>query len=121
MHGEETVVYTDAGYQGMTKRPERQSRSIGFRAAMRPGTHLTLLAWVELHERVETPSISRSAGGADVIPLQHQILMTFGAGLELITIAKSANVPAQGTGAAMTHRHRKVPTPAGLGPPPAPN
>ena len=36
LHGEETVVYADAGYQGIEKRPEMQSRGIGFRVAMRP-------------------------------------------------------------------------------------
>ena len=34
LHGEETVVNSDAGYQGIEKRPERQGRGIGFRVAM---------------------------------------------------------------------------------------
>jgi IS5 family transposase len=42
MHGEETVVYADAGYQGIAKRPEMQGWSIGFRVAMRPGKRRAL-------------------------------------------------------------------------------
>ncbi|NDD45342.1 MAG: IS5 family transposase [Synechococcaceae bacterium WB9_4xB_025] len=42
LHGEETVVYGDAGYQGIEKRPEMQGRGIGFRVAMRPGNRRAL-------------------------------------------------------------------------------
>jgi IS5 family transposase len=42
LHGEETVVYSDAGYQGIEKRPEMQGRGIGFRVAMRPGKRRAL-------------------------------------------------------------------------------
>ena len=42
LHGEETVVYADAGYQGIEKRPEMEGRGIGFRTAMRPGKRRTL-------------------------------------------------------------------------------
>jgi IS5 family transposase len=38
LHGEETVVYADAGYQGIEKREEMQGRGISFRVAMRPGS-----------------------------------------------------------------------------------
>jgi transposase, IS5 family len=37
LHGEETMVYADAGYQGIEKRPEVEGKGIGFRVAMRPG------------------------------------------------------------------------------------
>jgi IS5 family transposase len=37
LHGEENVVYADAGYQGIEKRDTMQGRGIGFRVAMRPG------------------------------------------------------------------------------------
>jgi len=37
LHGEETVVYADAGYQGIAKRPEVEGKAIEFRVAMRPG------------------------------------------------------------------------------------
>jgi IS5 family transposase len=37
LHGEETVVYADAGYQGIAKRPEMKGKAIDFRVAMRPG------------------------------------------------------------------------------------
>jgi IS5 family transposase len=37
LHGGETVVNADAGYQGITTRDEMQGRGIGFRVAMRPG------------------------------------------------------------------------------------
>jgi transposase, IS5 family len=42
LHGEETVVYADAGYQGIVKRPELQGRGIGFRVAMPPGKRQAL-------------------------------------------------------------------------------
>ena len=42
LHGEETVVYADAGYQGIQKRSEMQGRGIGFRVAMRPGKRRAL-------------------------------------------------------------------------------
>jgi IS5 family transposase len=37
LHGEETVVYADAGYQGIANRPEMADKEIEFRVAMRPG------------------------------------------------------------------------------------
>jgi IS5 family transposase len=42
LHGEETVVYADAGYQGIEKRSEMQGSGIGFRVAMRPGKRRAL-------------------------------------------------------------------------------
>ena len=42
LHGEETVVYADAGYQGIEKRPEMEGKGIGFRVAMRPGNRRAL-------------------------------------------------------------------------------
>jgi len=42
LHEEETVVYADAGYQGLEKREEMQGRGIGFRIAMRPGKRRVL-------------------------------------------------------------------------------
>ncbi len=42
LHGEETVVYVDAGDQGIEKREEMQGRGIGFRIAMRPGKRRVL-------------------------------------------------------------------------------
>jgi len=42
LHGEESVVYADAGYQGIEKRSEMEGRGIGFRAAMRPGKRRAL-------------------------------------------------------------------------------
>ena len=42
LHGEETVVYADAGYQGIEKRDEMQGKAIGFRVAMRPGKRRAL-------------------------------------------------------------------------------
>ena len=37
LHGDEEVVYADAGYQGIEKRPEMEGMSTTFRVAMRPG------------------------------------------------------------------------------------
>jgi IS5 family transposase len=42
LHGEETVVYADAGYQGIEKRSEMQGKGIGFRVAIRPGKRRAL-------------------------------------------------------------------------------
>jgi IS5 family transposase len=42
LHGEETVVYADAGYQGIEKREEKQGNGTGFRVAMRPGKRRAL-------------------------------------------------------------------------------
>jgi IS5 family transposase len=37
LHSNEAVVYGDAGYQGIAKRPGMESHSAEFRMAMRPG------------------------------------------------------------------------------------
>ena len=42
LHGEEQVVYADAGYQGIGKRPEMAGKSTEFRVAMRPGKRRAL-------------------------------------------------------------------------------
>jgi IS5 family transposase len=42
LHGEETVVYADSGYQGIEKREEMKGKAIGFRVAMRPGKRRAL-------------------------------------------------------------------------------
>ena len=42
LHGEEEVVYGDAGYQGIEKRPEMAGKSTTFRVAMRPGKRRVL-------------------------------------------------------------------------------
>jgi transposase, IS5 family len=42
LHGEEEVVYGDAGYQGIEKRPEISDKRITFRVAIRPGKRRAL-------------------------------------------------------------------------------
>jgi IS5 family transposase len=42
LHGEETVVYADAGYQGIANRPKMADKEIEFRVAMRPGKRRVL-------------------------------------------------------------------------------
>ena len=42
LHGEETVVYGDAGYQGIEKRPEMEGKGIVFRVALRQGKRRAL-------------------------------------------------------------------------------
>jgi transposase, IS5 family len=42
LHGEEDVVYADAGYQGIEKREEMEGKSAQFRVAMRPGKRRAL-------------------------------------------------------------------------------
>jgi IS5 family transposase len=42
LHGEEAVVYGDAGYQDVAKRPEMGGKTTEFRVAIRPGRRRTL-------------------------------------------------------------------------------
>jgi IS5 family transposase len=42
LHGDEEVVYGDAGYQGIEKRAEMAGKSTTFRVAMRPGKRRVL-------------------------------------------------------------------------------
>ena len=42
IHGQEEVVYGDAGYQGIEKRAEMAGKSTTFRVAMRPGKRQVL-------------------------------------------------------------------------------
>ena len=64
-HGEETVVYADAGYQGIEKQDEMQGRGIGFRVAMRPGRRRVLPDMPEgrLDDLVETAKAHIRAKG----------------------------------------------------------
>jgi IS5 family transposase len=65
LHGEETVVYADTGYQGIEKRDEMQGRGIGFRVAMRPGRRRVLPDTPEgrLDDLVETAKAHIRAKG----------------------------------------------------------
>jgi len=65
LHGEETVVYADAGYQGIEKRPEMEGKTIGFRVAMRPGKRRALPDTPEgrLDDLVETAKADIRARG----------------------------------------------------------
>ena len=42
LHGDEEVIYGDAGYQGIAKRPEMEGAAADFRVAIRPGKHRVL-------------------------------------------------------------------------------
>ena len=68
LHGEEKVVYGDAGYQGLQKREEMKGKEVECRIAMRPGNRRRLpataegelLRWVErakahIRAKVEHP------------------------------------------------------------------
>ena len=56
LHGDEQVVYGDAGYQGITKRPAMDGTKAEFRVAMRPGKRRALLdtPYGKLQNLVET-------------------------------------------------------------------
>jgi IS5 family transposase len=56
LHGDEAVVYGDAGYQGIAKRPEMAGKTTEFRVAMRPGKRRALPDTAEgkLQDLVET-------------------------------------------------------------------
>jgi IS5 family transposase len=68
LHGGETVVYADAGYQGVERREENLGRPVTWRVAMRPGRRRALpdtetgrlQAWIErikasIRAKVEHP------------------------------------------------------------------
>jgi len=66
LHGEEeTLVYADAGYQGIEKRDKMKGRGIGFRLAMRPGKRRVLSDTPEgrLDDLVETAKAHIRAKG----------------------------------------------------------
>jgi IS5 family transposase len=56
LHGDEQVVYGDAGYQGIAKRPEMEGAKAEFRVAMRPGRRRALPDTPEgkLQDMIET-------------------------------------------------------------------
>ena len=56
LHGDEMVVYADAGYQGIAKRPEMAGNAVEFRVVMRPGKRRALADTPEgrLADLVET-------------------------------------------------------------------
>jgi IS5 family transposase len=65
LHGDEEVVYADAGYQGIEKRPEMEGKSTTFRIAMRPGKRRALPDTAEgrLDNLVETAKAHIRAKG----------------------------------------------------------
>jgi IS5 family transposase len=65
LHGEEEVVYADAGYQGIEKRPEMKGKTARFRVAMRPGKRRALPDTPEgrLDDLVETAKAHIRAKG----------------------------------------------------------
>jgi len=65
LHGDEEVVYADAGYQGIEKRPEMEGKTTTFRIAMRPGKRRALPDTAEgrLDDLVETAKAHIRAKG----------------------------------------------------------
>jgi IS5 family transposase len=65
LHGDEEVVYADAGYQGIEKRPEMEGKTTTFRIAMRPGKRRALPDTAEgrLDDLVETAKADIRAKG----------------------------------------------------------
>ena len=53
LHGEETEVWGDAGYQGLDKREEFQGKNVRVNIAMRPGKRRALDPNRELHQLLE--------------------------------------------------------------------
>jgi IS5 family transposase len=64
LHGEETVVYADSGYQGIEKREEMKGKAVGFRVVMRPGKRRALPATPEgrLDDLIETAKAHSAKG-----------------------------------------------------------
>jgi transposase, IS5 family len=67
LHGEEEVVYADAGYQGIEKRPEMEGKPTSFRVAMRPGKRRALpnTADGRMDDLIETAKAHIRAKGED--------------------------------------------------------
>jgi IS5 family transposase len=65
LHGEETVVYADGGYQGIENREDMQGKAIGFYVAMRPGKRRALPDTSEgrLDDLIETANAHIRAKG----------------------------------------------------------
>jgi IS5 family transposase len=55
LHGDEDIVFADAGYQGVAQRPKNQGTSIDWQVAMRPGKRRALGASDidQLRDRIE--------------------------------------------------------------------
>ena len=65
LHGDEEVVYADAGYQGIAKRREMAGKTAAFQVAMRPGRRRVLLDTPEgrLLDLIETAKAHIRAKG----------------------------------------------------------
>ena len=63
LHGEETLAFGDAGYQGVDKRPEHQGRDVTWHIAMRPGKRRALgnSAVDRLRQKIERAKSSLQA------------------------------------------------------------
>jgi IS5 family transposase len=63
LHGEETDVFGDAGYQGVEKREENQATPVTWHVAMKPGKRkgLPKTAWGELVGKIEKAKASLRA------------------------------------------------------------
>ena len=64
LHGGETVVWGDAGYQGVHKRRENLGLEVEWRVAMRPGSRRKLEPGSERGAGGEGESVSKGQGGA---------------------------------------------------------
>lgn len=60
LHGEEEVVWADAGYQGIEMREEHQARRVGWCIAMRPGKRAALPKRSPLHKIEKTKASIRA-------------------------------------------------------------
>ena len=85
LHGDEEVVYGDAGYQGIAKRPEMAGKTAEFRVAMRPGKRRALPDTPEerLDDLVETAKAHIRSKGEHPFRVIKQQLMV----LRLIQLA----------------------------------
>ena len=66
LHGGETTVWGDAGYQGIAKRPEFQGSKVAWQVAMRPGVRRPTGTGRPCEDAREVQSLSACQSGASV-------------------------------------------------------
>ena len=66
LHGGETAVWGDAGYQGIAKRPEFQGSKVAWQVAMRPGVRRPTGTGRPCEDAREVQGLSACQSGASV-------------------------------------------------------
>ena len=85
LHGEETIVWYDAGYQGVHQRAENLGRQVNWQITMRPGKRRTLETgspeYLAMEEKVSVRAKSlppTAIGGGASLPLKVSVYSIMG-------------------------------------------